>query len=167
MGWRASKALTGGGELIDTGYHPTYMLLFLAQAEPVAVTAFTQRHRLYQMEGEDTGYVMVKFADGSIGHILTSWAFEFPLDNARFHIIGEKGQLVGTNTAIKFKANGWATPAQHEFAPTDSFVSEIQHFVECLETGEAPIQTHVDGARVLKVILAAYQSAEEGITVKL
>jgi predicted dehydrogenase len=167
LGWRASKALTGGGELIDTGYHPTYMLLYLARSEPVAVTAFTQKHRHQHMEGEDTGYVMIRFADGSVGHILTSWAFEFPLDNPRFQIIGEKGQVSGTNTAIKFKPNGWEMPAQHEFPPTDTFVAEIIHFVECLETGEPPIQTHMDGARVLRVLLAAYKSAEEGITVAL
>ena len=28
--WRASRATMGGGELIDTGYHPSYRLLFLA-----------------------------------------------------------------------------------------------------------------------------------------
>ena len=39
MGWRASAATSGGGELIDTGYHPTYLMLHLAGALPVEATA--------------------------------------------------------------------------------------------------------------------------------
>ena len=34
MGWRASAATSGGGELIDTGYHPTYLMLHLAGCGP-------------------------------------------------------------------------------------------------------------------------------------
>ena len=30
MGWRASAATSGGGELMDTGYHPTYLMLHFA-----------------------------------------------------------------------------------------------------------------------------------------
>lgn len=167
MGWRASRAMTGGGELIDTGYHPSYMLLYLARSEPVAVAAFTQKHRHQFMEGEDTGYVMVRFADGSVGHILTSWAFEMPLDAPRFQIIGEKGQVSGSNTNVRFKVDGWAEPAAHEFAPVDTFTAEIAHFIDCLENKEEPIQTYIDGTRVLKLLLAAYKSAAEGITVEL
>ena len=37
MGWRANAATSGGGELIDTGYHPTYLLLHLAGGAPVEV----------------------------------------------------------------------------------------------------------------------------------
>ena len=46
MGWRASAATSGGGELIDTGYHPTYLLLHLAGGAPVEVTAMLSTHRL-------------------------------------------------------------------------------------------------------------------------
>jgi predicted dehydrogenase len=31
MGWRATAATSGGGELMDTGYHPTYLMLHLAE----------------------------------------------------------------------------------------------------------------------------------------
>src|SRR6202008_4510994 len=35
--WRASLKTQGGGELIDTGYHPTYRLLHLAGSPAVSV----------------------------------------------------------------------------------------------------------------------------------
>ena len=39
MGWRATAATSGGGELMDTGYHPTYLMLHLAGGSPVEATA--------------------------------------------------------------------------------------------------------------------------------
>ena len=43
MGWRASAATSGGGELIDTGYHPTYLLLHLAGGAPAEVDGDARR----------------------------------------------------------------------------------------------------------------------------
>jgi len=60
--WRSSKETMGGGELIDTGYHPTYRLLYLAGSEPVEVVAQTARFRLHHWEEEDTAEVMLRFA---------------------------------------------------------------------------------------------------------
>ena len=45
--------------------------------------------------------------------------------------------------------------------------AETAHFVACLRDGRAPIQTHVHGIDVLKLILAAYQSEAEKRTVAL
>ena len=44
IGWRGARSTAGGGELIDTGYHPTYLLLHLVGSEPVQVTAMLARH---------------------------------------------------------------------------------------------------------------------------
>ncbi|MEZ4834589.1 MAG: Gfo/Idh/MocA family oxidoreductase [Caldilineaceae bacterium] len=72
-GWRLDEAKMGGGELIDTGYHPTYRLLFLAGQTPVEVASMLGTYRM-NMDREDTAYVLAKFADGAIGQIMTSWA---------------------------------------------------------------------------------------------
>ncbi len=38
----------------------------------------------------------------------------------------------------------------------------MQHFVNCVLGKEGPLETGEDGREVLKIILAAYQSAGEG-----
>ena len=56
-------------------------------------------------------------------------------------------------------------------APPDEKIETIPlavlDFVACLREGRRPINTEVEGINVLKVILAAYASAEQGRTISL
>ncbi len=158
-GWRANLATAGGGELIDTGYHPSYLLLHLAPSKPVAVTAMLGRYVQHEVEGEDSANVLVQFEDGSIGFIYTSWAWEWPEGYHQFHVIGEKGQMYGRKNKFAVKRND-EEPVQTEFPERHEFQAEIEHFIECLEEGKTPIQSHVDGIDVLKVILGAYKATK-------
>src|SRR2546430_2463507 len=88
FGWRARRETSGGGELIDTGYHPNYLLLHLVDSLPMKVTALLSRHRLLFLEGEDTAHVLVEFADGAIGSIVTGWAYEPAGCTERFSVAG-------------------------------------------------------------------------------
>jgi predicted dehydrogenase len=72
MGWRASTATSGGGELMDTGYHPTYLMLHFAGGSPTEATALLSRHRLSFMEGEDSAQVLVRFDNGVVGQLVTA-----------------------------------------------------------------------------------------------
>jgi predicted dehydrogenase len=95
IGWRGSRITSGGGELIDTGYHPTYLLLHLVGTEPVEVAAMVARHRLQFLEGEDSAHVLVGFADGAVGAIVTSWAYDLPTTE-KFVVVGEAGSRGAT-----------------------------------------------------------------------
>lgn len=171
VGWRASRETMGGGVLIDKGYHPTYILLHLAGSEPVEVTAMANTY-VAQMDGEDTALVMVKFANGAIGQIFTGEGFAFPANDAKFHVIGERGEVFGKRYDLYAKPRGMGEPSRRDY-PVDpngnqlTFDATILHFYDSIVTGRAPIQTHIDGRRVLEVIQAAYRSMEEKRTVTL
>jgi predicted dehydrogenase len=159
MGWRGSLATAGGGELIDTGYHPTYLLLHLATSEPVEVVAMTSRHRL-QMEGEDSAQVLVRFADGSVGAIVTSWAYIPSSNTEKFSVVGEKGTLWSDGRTLHHRhVDGRVTTT--EFPEVQAFSAEIADFISCITEGRRPINTEVEGIHVLKVILGAYASVKE------
>lgn len=160
-GWRAERALAGGGELVDTGYHPTYRLLFLAGSPPAKVAAFGARFRLTDMQAEDTAEVLVGFEDGSLGNILTSWAL--PGDSA-FEVACEDGHLRGGPATLTVRA-GRGAPETRTFDPLDGFTAEVARFVRCVREGEAPLHGLAEAADVLRVILAAYRSMEEGAAV--
>jgi len=161
MGWRARAATSGGGELIDTGYHPLYLLQHLAGGTPVEVGAMLSRHRLEFMEGEDSAQVLVRYDNGVVGHVTTSWAYEPAVGTEKFSLVGEKGSLSSDGTTLHVRVRG-EEPVTTTFEPVHEFAAEVAHFAECLLEGRRPIQTHVEGIDVLGVILAAYESATTG-----
>ncbi|TAK24184.1 MAG: Gfo/Idh/MocA family oxidoreductase [Chloroflexota bacterium] len=165
--WRSRKETMGGGELIDTGYHPTYRLLYLAGSEPVSVFAQTARFRMHHWQEEDTAEVMLRFADGAFGHIVTSWAMPNLLGPYYFSVVGERGQIYATADTLYLAMNGQTDPEVRKFQTVDTFAAEVEHLADILAAGMPPVQSLPDATRVLEVILGAYRSVEEKRMVSL
>jgi predicted dehydrogenase len=163
-GWRAHAATNGGGELIDTGYHPSYLLLHLAGALPTAVTAMVANHRMSFLDTEDSANVLVRFDNGVIGNIATSWAYQPPADTERFTVLAAKGSIRGGAQWLSVEtADGRSRTLR--YPAVDTFAEEISHFAKCLDTGERPVHTELEGAIVLDLITSAYRSAHDGVVV--
>jgi predicted dehydrogenase len=158
MGWRATAATSGGGELMDTGYHPTYLMLHLAGGSPVEATALLSRHRLRFMDSEDSAQVLVRFDNGVVGHLVTSWAYQPPPGSERFSVVGERGSLHSNGRDLTLSLRG-STSQTYDFDDVDTYVSEIGHFADCLRSGARPLHTEREGIDVLCLILAAYEGA--------
>jgi predicted dehydrogenase len=160
MGWRAHAATSGGGELIDTGYHPTYLLLHLAGGIPTEAVAMLSTHRLTFMEGEDSAQVLVRFDNGVVGHLATSWAYAAAPITERFSVVGELGSMHtdagGNQLTVTTRAGESRTEA---FEPVNTFVAEIGGFADALLAGRRPPHTEKEGVEVLGILLAAYESA--------
>lgn len=163
--WRSRRETMGGGELIDTGYHPSYLLLYLAGSAPAEVVAMNSTFRL-TIDGEDSAQVLVRFASGAVGNILSSWAYDAPPGTWTFQVVGERGYLYGDNTAFHYRLLG-EEPVAIRLDALNTFSAEIADFVACLRERRRPIQTEADGIAVLKVILGAYQSQSERRVVSL
>jgi predicted dehydrogenase len=168
--WRSDPAKMGGGEYIDTGYHPTYRLLFLAGQTPVEVTAMMGTFRL-PLQEEDTANVMLKFADGTLGHVFTSWAMPAPGSRPiLFSVTGEAGQIWGEIDKLYYQPVGFQQPAVVEYPGWDyarSFGAEIAHFVEAIQGGFEPLHSVTEATDTLRIIMAAYESTDSNRIVKL
>ncbi|SDS91527.1 Gfo/Idh/MocA family protein [Microlunatus soli] len=160
MGWRAHAETSGGGELIDTGYHPSYLMLHLAGGVPVEATAMLSTHRLKFMEGEDSAQVLIRFDNGVVGQLVTSWAYQPAAVTERFSAVGELGSLHSDGTTLSYRLRD-GKEESFTFDKVETFTAEIGHFAHCLETGERPPHTEKEGIEVLGMILAAYESAEK------
>ncbi|MFB7249693.1 Gfo/Idh/MocA family protein [Microbacterium sp. NPDC056234] len=157
MGWRAHASTAGGGELIDTGYHPVYLLQHLAGAVPTEVTAMLSRHRLEFMEGEDSAQVLVRYDNGVVGVVTTSWAYDAAPGTEKFSLVGELGSMSSDGVTLTYRLRG-QDPVTISFEGVHDIAAEVSHFAECLIEGKRPLHTHVEGIDVLGVILAAYES---------
>ncbi|HEU5432215.1 MAG TPA: Gfo/Idh/MocA family oxidoreductase [Thermomicrobiales bacterium] len=166
--WRADRRRMGGGEVLDTGWHATYRLLALADDRPVEATAMMDRFAIDQLTAEDTGAVMVRFASGAIGQILTSWAFS-PVGGWQFEVGGERGSLAGGKTRLVHQLHGWPDTSEMTFTTglPHTFDCEVAHFLDVVQDG-APCQaTFAHAARALQLTLAAYAAAASHVVVPL
>ncbi|WP_406053598.1 Gfo/Idh/MocA family protein [Kribbella sp. NBC_00889] len=158
MGWRASSETSGGGELIDTGYHPTYLMLHLAGGLPVEATAMLSTHRLKFMEGEDSAQVLIRFDNGVVGQMVTSWAYQPAASTERFSAVGELGSLHSDGTSLSYLLRSGETET-FELEAVDTFVAEIGHFADSLLGKTRPLHTEEEGIAVLGILLAAYEGS--------
>ncbi len=167
--WRSDPARMGGGEVLDTGWHATYRLLALADDRPVEVSAMMDRYAVTQLAAEDTGVILVRFASGAIGEIITTWAFSL-VDRWHFEVAAEHGSLAGGQTRLVHQLHGWPEPvafATFSHESDHTFAAEVAHFLDVVQDGE-PSQASFDhAARVLQLTLAAYTAAAEQRVVAL
>ncbi len=166
MGWRGHAKTSGGGELIDSGYHPTYQLLYLAGGTPLETTAMLSNHRLDFMEGEDSAHVLLRFDNDVVGHIVTSWAYAPAPSVPHFSAVGGLGSLSSTGNSLTYRLLDGTTET-FEFEPTETIPSEIGYFADCLISGVRPLHSEKEGIEALAIILAAYEAARTGTTVPI
>lgn len=164
--WRTDAARMGGGEVLDTGYHSAYRLLALAGDRPTEVLAMTHRYFVQEISAEDTGVLLVRFASGIIGEIVTSWAFSFA-SGWQFEVAGEHGSLAGNATQLIHQLYRWPRPAERPNEPVHTYTREVTHFLDVVQRGHQSQATIDHAMRTLQLIIGAYRSAKEGRAVTL
>ena len=168
--WRSDPKRMGGGEVLDTGWHASYRLLALAGDDrPTEVTAMMERFFLPKTTGtesEDTGALLVRFASGAIGEILTTWAFA-TVDGWQFEVMGEHGSLAGGERRVAHQLHAWPQPAIQTHDPVHTFTEEVTHFLDVVQRGATSLAPFSEGARVLQLTMAAYTAVAERRTVTL
>lgn len=158
--WRSDVAKMGGGEVLDTGWHSTYRLLALAESRPVEVIAMTERFLIPGLPTEDSGLLTVRFENGTIGQITTSWAFS-NIGGWHFEVNAEGGNLAGNGNTIVHQLHRWPEPAEMTLTPVHTFTAEAGHFLDVMDGAAANMATFEQGCRALQVTFGAYASARE------
>jgi predicted dehydrogenase len=155
--WRQIHALSGGGQLNDSGSHLIDILLWTTGQQPAEVSAYVDN---FGTEVDINSAVSVRFRSGALATISVvgdgmSWHEDitFVCDNMAFFMRqGQKMQVVDRkrNRLIAEDLTGGMTPDKH-------FIDAILGRVEC----ESPFEC---GLEVIRLTEAAWQSAEAGGT---
>jgi predicted dehydrogenase len=175
--WDVNRS--GGGVVLDMGCHSIEYARWIFGKPPVK-SVYAQLGTYVHGEktqGEDHSIVIVEYEGGMIGYAENSWAKGGGVDD-RAEIYGDKGHtradLLHGNALRTYSTSGYGyaveksggttgwTSTMYEEVWNYGFPQEMQHFVDCVRGEAEPIETGVDGREVLKIILAAYQSAGEG-----
>jgi predicted dehydrogenase len=163
LDWRYRQDRMGGGALLDGGTHPVSACRYLL-GEITEVCALLGNYGFAHLAPmEDTCLLLMRFASGASGTLASSWIAQRERPHSEFVILGDKGTIEFDTHARQF----FLTKEQRrteEFClqPSRGFVEQMQHFIECLRTGQAPLTSPEEQMGSLRAILAAYKSMKSG-----
>jgi UDP-N-acetylglucosamine 3-dehydrogenase len=101
--WRVQAAVSGGGILVDHGWHAFYLMLALAQETPQRISATLERRRYVNAEVEDTALCTVDFPSLT-GEIRLTWAASER--RTQWRLTGEDGELLVDDDCLRLRSKG-------------------------------------------------------------
>jgi predicted dehydrogenase len=158
--WFTEREVAGGGILIDTLVHS--IDIFRTLVGEVASVAAATSMTLPAIKVEDSASLLVIGVKGTLGVLTCSWVT--PISEAEIRIYGTEGEVIidyAQSEGLRYKLTGDVEWTQLPFDQQDRFVQQAQHFLDCVSTGRQPSVTGQDGIAVMKVVDAAYSSAQQ------
>jgi predicted dehydrogenase len=156
--WNASKAVSGGGVLIDNGSHSADIARYLlgpisqVQAQPGIPTQ--------GLDVEDTVRVQFMTQRGILGTFDLSWSITKDSKNY-IQVWGSEGTL-----QVGWKGSRYCQDGSSKWIPfgtgydkTKSFANQHANFMACLKGKDKPVITAEDSLASVQVVEAAYRSA--------
>ncbi len=181
--WRQDPALGGGGSLIDMATHCYDLLQHIIGSRITSVYAQTDT-LTFGYPVEDSSTTLLTFENGA--HAVVDAFFNIPdaAGQSRLEIYGNKGSILaegtigqsptGKMTAYLSDDSKAYDPQQEKDSlqvdarditapPVNMYAAELDYLSRCIGSGTPPqTNTGEGGLQVLRVALAAYESARTG-----
>lgn len=159
----SARVETGGGVIFDLIHELDYVNWLIGPVSQVA--CFADRVSSLEIETEDTAAIILRFTSGAIGTVCLDYIQRVPSRTCR--VIGEGGTILWDYFARKvswYEADkgNWQEFEYAEFERNDRFLTEMQHLLACLQGQEQPEVDASAGSKILKLALAAKESAKTG-----
>ena len=170
--WFVSKALAGGGAVMDHVVHLADVLRWFFGCEVVEVCAQTNNIMGGdKVDVETGGLVMLTFENGAFASIDCSWSkpAHYPTwGGLGMDIIGADGVVTvdAFRQRVALYSDRIGRPQWLAWG-SDANQGMIEEFVAAIREGREPSITGIDGLKAVEIVAAAYQSAASGEVVKL
>lgn len=183
-GWRGTKALDGGGSLMNQAIHNVDLLLWMMG--PVThISGFIDMLAHQRIEVEDTAVACLRFKSGALG-VIQATTSVWPGWPKTISIHGDKGSaVIEQDDLVRWQFNP-ESPQDNDIrarfaqktgasggASDPSAISHVGHarqladFVQAIQTGRAPAVDGREGRRAVEVILGVYEASRTGRLVEL
>jgi len=165
--WRSRRALNGGGVLIDSGIHKVHLLRYFA-GEPVHLYAAALPQALAQHEGEDGVVVMTRGASGVVGVIHHAWTSAQRPTPPWVAVSGTRGRITFEMGAPWLRLEQGTTDRTWQHADdATGLIPMAQAFRDSIWTGQEPEMSGTEGLCDLGMVLKAYESMAQGVSLPL
>ncbi|PPA69801.1 Gfo/Idh/MocA family protein [Jeotgalibacillus proteolyticus] len=163
------------GAMGDLGVHKTDLIRYILGEEMTEVAAMVETTAKKNTDVDDNAVLLLKTESGIIGTLAASWSYKGKEDNSTV-IYTEKGVLrleddpeysvvLHKHDGTKEELSLGKIQSNEEGGQESTGV--IDHFVDSILTGKAPLITGEEGKKSLEVILGALKSDETKQIVKL
>jgi len=176
-GWFTQKKHAGGGALVDMGIHALDTARFLL-GDPLPVSVYARIGTHYRdYDVDDTGVINVAWDNGATSYIESGWWQPYSDGvEAATQLYGARGfgRLFPTKLVLPNEQEqkldeidpGFESPRK-EHCPQSLYDDQLKYFVGCVAQRQRPSPGGLEGLMNMKVIDAAYQSAQTGEVVKI
>ncbi len=153
--WYVRPEISGGGVVMDNGPHAIDLVRHLL-GEIREFTAEATESQAYGVE--DTGKLILRLEDGTLGTVDVSWAMAVP-SRAYLEIFGEHGTLLADLEGVTYKYRTWKDWKRlpNRAGLEEAFARQIGHFLD-VTRGQDPVVTSEDGMKAQILINAACET---------
>ena len=178
-----TKAVAGGGVLIDWGVHFLDIIMYCCgdpQPKSVSSEQFSRLGRdidnytyvgmwagphksggIYDVEESIVGVVRT---EGPVVSFQGAWAQNIGVNEMYIDFMGDKGGIrlqYGKDFVMYSTLNGMLSETKYSFAQKNHFQNEIDAFIDCIDSGEV-LPSNIETVSITaKLMDAIYRSAEE------
>jgi predicted dehydrogenase len=183
-GWKGTRALDGGGALMNQAIHNVDLLLWLmGPATHVSGLIATLAHE--RIEVEDTAVACLRFTSGALGVIQAATSIHPGLpktvavhgdrgtivieqdDVLRWELTPETAEDRGVKERFAQKTGASGGASNPAAISHEGHARQLADFVRAVEENRPPLVDGREGRRAVELILAIYRSAAEGRTIPL
>jgi len=187
-GWFGDKSRSAGGPLIDLGVHVIDFTRFvMGNPKPVSVYGATfqklfNRSNLKTTQGyvassktdndicdvEDLATALIRYDNGAVLSVEASFSLNIKKDEGKIEFFGTKGGAkLEPELEMYTEINDYMADVTLDAKTARDFnvlfQMEIDHYVNCIKTGDTKsLSPAEDGIEIMKILMAIYESAETG-----
>lgn len=184
-GWFTNSSMSGGGAMIDIGVHALDLTLWF-MGHPRCVEVLASTYAMFgpqqaakqkaRFDVDDLAMGLIKFDNGATLFMEASWASHIRHQDAFYsELLGTRGGALRRwdysrvddgrcNYCYLFQTESGAQVDKRLSSSLDHPPSSLQHFIDVVRDGIAPIPTAEDGVRVMAVLDGLKASAGVPLT---
>ena len=168
--WRLKREMAGGGALMDIGIYSLQAARYLTGEEPVELAAMshsTPGDERFK-EVEETINFQLRFPSGALASCSSSYGLA---GQNRYRVLTAKGwfelEPATSYSGLRMRVRRGNAIEERTLPVRDHFAMEMDHLSECVMDGKQPLTPGEEGLRDLTLMMAIYEAARTGRTVKV
>jgi predicted dehydrogenase len=168
--WRLNKELAGGGSLMDIGIYALNAARYLSGEEPTELTAmsYTTPGDPRFKEVEETINFQLRFPSGILANCSSSYGYD---SQNRYRVVGTDGWMelepATIYSGLRMRVHKGNVLEERLLPVRDHFALEMDHLSACVMENKEPLTPGEEGLRDVRIMMAIYEAAKAGGTVKL